>query len=197
MIDDPAAPSSGGAPGTPHFPPPAAILFPGQPVSYIHSDVFDRVVHEQTDVVGLVAYGLYQQRKRQWLADYEAQHNRKPCVQELENFSFGFRGAALEALREEAEGGIVRIAEALSEERMPEMQERAFNARTTQELEQLKSAVTKVGSFRHHIIGHVVGFVVLVLLVFVGTIIVSYEPHVGAWAGKLVPSSTPGDKTGH
>lgn len=156
MTDDPAVPQNGGTSGAPHFPTPAPILFPGQPVSYIHSDVFDRIVSDEHDVVGLVAYGLYQQRKRQWLSDYETQHNRKPCVQELENFSFGFRGGALEALREEAEGGIVRISEALSEEKMPELQERAFNARTTQELEQLKSAVTKVGSFKHHIIGHVV-----------------------------------------
>lgn len=208
MTDDPdGPPAAGGTTGAPNYPTPAPLAFTGPPVSYIHSDVFDRVVKSDDDIVGLVAYGLYQQRKRQWLRDYEAENNRKPCVVELQNFSFGFRGGTVDSLREEAEGQIVSISEALIEEKLPEMQERAFDARTTKELEQLKEAVAAasqqlrtavtsesqelktavrhVSTFRHHIVGHAVGFVVLVFLVYAATIVGTHEPHVGAWAAKM------------
>jgi hypothetical protein len=36
---------------------------------YIHSEIFDRLVHGPNDIPGLVAYGIYQTRKRTYIND--------------------------------------------------------------------------------------------------------------------------------
>lgn len=85
---------------------------------YIHSDIFDRVVEDDDDLVGLVAYGLYQQRKRQWMDDLRKEHDRLPTDDELQAHAYGYRGRALRSLRNDAEGILFRFTESVIESRI-------------------------------------------------------------------------------
>jgi hypothetical protein len=145
---------------------------------YIHSDIFDRLVKDGNDIVGLVAYGLYQQRKRAWIDDFRSQRHRVPSEQELKDYSFGHREDALGALRQEAEGSLFGFSEELIDARIGELKDQAFNARTLSELTDLKGRINHLGGYWHHIVGHLAGFVCLVGIAVVFALIVAFEPSI-------------------
>jgi hypothetical protein len=91
-------------------------------------------------------------------------------------------------LRQEAEGILFRFAEEIIESKKSGMVAEAFNQRAVNEISDLRTRLSseftglreqfkKVSGYRHHIVGHVFGFIVLVLLVFIFTVAVKYEPH--------------------
>ncbi|MDZ5453016.1 hypothetical protein [Labrys sp. ZIDIC5] len=58
----------------------------------LHSDnVFDRLVHDEEDVVGLLAFSLSMQNKRDWLAAFKKEVGRDPTPQELAAYDIGER----------------------------------------------------------------------------------------------------------
>ncbi len=157
---------------------------------YTHSHVFDELISSPEDLPGLVAYGLYKSRKRQWISDFETANGKPPTKEECLGYSFGFRDQSLSALREEAEGALFRFAEDVIESRKPELMVESFNQRAINEIADLKTRwasdiaelrgqLRKVSGYRHHIVGHVFGFAVLVLLVFIFSVAIKYEPHLG------------------
>ena len=174
-MSDAIPPTSADLGGTANINPP---VFPGPPADYIHSPIYEALVESNDDLPGIVAYGLYQKRKRAWLEDYEKKNKRKPCQIELENFSFSFRDDALSALRTEAEGYLFRFASEIMEKQIQDMSEEAFNSRAIQELAALRGTIAKISGYKHHIVGHIAGFVVLVFLAFIFTVAIRYEPHV-------------------
>jgi hypothetical protein len=48
--------------------------------------IFELLVKSENDVVGLLAYGLYKQNKRDWLIAFQANHGRAPDAAELAAF---------------------------------------------------------------------------------------------------------------
>jgi hypothetical protein len=155
---------------------------------YIHSHVFNDLVQDDEDLAGFVAYGVYKSRKRQWILDFQKDNGVPPTREECLNFSFTYRDDSLAALRRDAEGNLFRFAEELIESRKPELIAEAFNQRAINEIAdlrmklasdiaELRGQLRKVTGYRHHIVGHVVGFIVLVLLVFIFTVAIRYEPH--------------------
>jgi hypothetical protein len=56
--------------------------------------------------------------------------------------------------------------------------EEAFNNRTVQELGTLRGAIKKISGYRHHVVGHVIGFFVLVALFWIVLLAIKYEPSV-------------------
>lgn len=159
-------------------------LVPSAPQRYIHSDIFDRLVTEPDDLPGLVAYGLYQQRKRQWMADHESKFGRQPSEEELRQYAFGYRDGAVEALKNDAQGILFRFSEEVIELQKPDLIAEAFNARTQEELGSLRTSIKKISGYRHHIVGHVVGFLCLLALAFIFTVAIRYEPHLGSMFTK-------------
>jgi hypothetical protein len=134
-------------------------------VRYIHSDVWQRLVLSSDDLTGIVAYGLYQLQKREWIAYHEQRYGCLPSEDAVKNYSVGIRDAAITALRNNAEGRLFRFGEVLVSARLPEMQERAFNNRTKVELAAARDELKKVSidlnrrtGYLHHIICHVLGF---------------------------------------
>jgi hypothetical protein len=155
---------------------------------YLHSHVFDELISSPEDLPGLVAYGFYKSRKRQWIIEFEQENGRAPTKDECLGYSFGFREQALLALRDEAEGTLFRFAEGVIDSRKPELVSEAFNQRVINELSSMKTSfaadisglreqLKKVTGYRHHIVGHVIGFIVLLLLVFIFSVAIKYEPH--------------------
>lgn len=145
--------------------------------AYLHSDIFERLVHEENDdLTNLVAYSLYQQRKRCWLKDFLRDNSRYPTIEELKGFSYTYRDDALRSLREEARGMLFSFSKTIVDSQKIEMKEEAFNSRTTEELALLRSMIRKISSYKHHVVGHVVGFIVLVFIAAVVTFALAHEP---------------------
>jgi hypothetical protein len=143
---------------------------------YVHSEVFDRLVKGPNDLPGLIAYGIYQIRKRAWIDACKSKHGLIPSVEELKSFSFGFQADALASLRDEAEGSMFRFAENVMNKRTEEMMQTAFDSRVIAEIEDLKKQIRHVGSYRHHIVGHLIGFAVLVFVAAFFGFALTHEP---------------------
>jgi len=153
-------------------------------VRYIHSDIFDRLVNGPEDLTGLVAYGIYQQRKRQWMTSL-AEEGRQPSEDELKSFARGFQDSALASLKDEAAGTLFRFSSSVMDARMTEMTDNAFNQRALNELNTLNSKIDHISGYKHHIVGHVAGFVVLVLLTFIFSVAITREPHLSALVSSI------------
>jgi hypothetical protein len=156
-----------------------------------HSDIFDRLSAE-TDLVGLVAYGLYQRRKRCWLKDFQTKHKRYPTPEERDSYSFGYRDDAVEALRREAEGGMAVFAEGAIEEQLPELRRGALDSETQAVLGSIDNRLIHLGGYGHHIVGHLVGFVILVGGLAILAVLISYEPSLDGilhWITNHLPHS--------
>lgn len=54
-------------------------------------NVFDRLVHDEEDVVGLLAFSLSMQNKRDWLVAFKKEVGRDPTPQELAAYDIGER----------------------------------------------------------------------------------------------------------
>ena len=82
----------------------------------------------------------------------------------------------LESLRGEAEADMFRFAETVMGSKIEEMMGTALNARTINEIAGLKAEMRRCASYRHHIVGHVIGFGVLVIIVAFIAFIRAHEP---------------------
>src|ERR1700686_3307400 len=143
-----------------------------------HSDIFERLSanDDADDLIGLIAYGIYQRRKRAWMKDFCDTHNRFPTNEERHAYAFSYRQDAIQALRSDAESIMAAFAQGAIEERTNEMQTDALAAETHEVLTKINRRITEIGGYWHHIVGHLVGFGALAGLVFAVTLIVRYEP---------------------
>jgi hypothetical protein len=160
---------------------------------YIHSDVWDRLVPGPDDLVGLVAYSLYQKRKREWIAHWEQTHGVAPSWKEIQIFISGQRDTAISDLKESATAKLYRFAESIAESRTSELQDKAFNRAVSKEigvardmlkniniefttkLDDVKGELLHRTGFKHHIYTHVAGFFVIAVLF--GAFLFAYQYH--------------------
>jgi hypothetical protein len=148
---------------------------------YIHSHIYNEAVSYDDDLIGLVAYGLYQKKKRRWILAFEVKNQRSPSETEVKDYCFTYQKHEVQELRVQAETLLYGVAEQLLQERMPGIRETALNSRLTQELGELRSDIRAISGYRHHIVGHVVGFFVLVLLASFVTFALSHEPSIAGF----------------
>jgi hypothetical protein len=142
-----------------------------------HSDIFDRLAAgNETDLIGLVAYGLYQRRKRCWIKDFQEKTGRYPSAADREFYAFGYRDDAISALRQEAEGVMATFGEQTIEGQLPELRRDALNAETQAVLSSIDNRINHLNGYGHHIVGHLVGFLVLVGGFAVLALILHFEP---------------------
>jgi hypothetical protein len=59
-----------------------------------YNTVDERLVLRDDDLIGLMAYALYKQRKRAWVLDFKAQKNRTPNSDEHSSLIIGETTAA-------------------------------------------------------------------------------------------------------
>jgi hypothetical protein len=57
----------------------------------LRETIFDKLVSGENDVVGLLAYSLSMQNKRDWLAAFQAETGRAPTVSEMTAYDIGER----------------------------------------------------------------------------------------------------------
>jgi len=167
------------------------IVATGAAATTGHANVYPQLVLDDNDLVGLVAYGLYKRRKRAWIDAFHDQHQKYPTPQECDGFSFGYRTDALAALRKEAEGAMATFAEQVVENNIETMKLEALDAKTQSIMSGIDGKLHSLGSYRHHVMGHLLGFVILVGIVAFGTFIVRFEPSIeGAYNWLFRSQST-------
>jgi hypothetical protein len=156
-------------------------------VPYVHSNIFQRLVEDRDDLAGLVAYGLYQTRKREWLKDFQAEHNRLPEQQDLVAYAFTYRDDVLISLKEQARGSLYKFSSEIMRVQTLKMQEDALNGRILAELSGIGKRLGKISGYRHHIVGHIFGFFALLALALFITFAISHEPSIGDFVRKILP----------
>lgn len=157
-----------------------------------HANIYAQLVLNENDLVGLVAYGLYKRRKRAWIEAYQEKNEKHPTPQECDGFSFGYRKDALAALRVEAEGAMATFAEQVVENNVEVMRRDALDSKMQSILGEINSKLLSLEGYRHHIVGHLVGFVILVGIVAFGTFIVRFEPSIEGAYNWLFRTSSHG-----
>lgn len=90
----------------------------------------DSFVSDDTDIVGLIAYALYKQRKRDWIIDFKRENGGiQPEKESIAEFE---RAMLLENsvfdLKSKAESALIAYAESLLEERRPRIREEALTS---------------------------------------------------------------------
>jgi len=144
-----------------------------------HSDIFSRLAaDDESDLVGLVAYGLYQRQKRSWIADFREKEGRYPSPAEREAYAFSHRKDAVLALRSDAEGALAVFAERVIEEKIEELRADAASVQTQAVLTGIDTKLERLGGYGHHVVAHIVAFIILVGIVAFGTLAVKFEPTV-------------------
>jgi hypothetical protein len=71
--------------------PPSVAEDPLEGVSGLRDTIFDRLVSDENDVVGLLAYSLSMQNKRDWLAAFQTERGRDPNAAEMAAYDIGER----------------------------------------------------------------------------------------------------------
>jgi hypothetical protein len=62
-----------------------------KPKSGVRSPIFAELVQAEDDTIGLLAYSLYKQNKRDWLASFFKEHDREATEGEVEAYHLGER----------------------------------------------------------------------------------------------------------
>ncbi|MBV8448492.1 MAG: hypothetical protein JO357_17965 [Hyphomicrobiales bacterium] len=62
-----------------------------KPTAGVRSPIFAELVQAEDDTVGLLAYALYKQNKRDWLASFLKEHDREATQGEVEAYHLGER----------------------------------------------------------------------------------------------------------
>jgi hypothetical protein len=62
-----------------------------KPVGSLLNPVFAKLVEAEDDIVGLLAYALYKQNKRDWFVSFFKEHNRQATEGEVEAYHLGER----------------------------------------------------------------------------------------------------------
>jgi hypothetical protein len=161
-----------------------------------HSDIFERLsAHNEADLVGLVAYGIYQRHKRAWIAAFCEAHERFPSQEERDAHAFSYREGGLAILRTSAEGALAAFGERVVEEQIDALRANALDLQTQAVLQGIDSKITRLDSYRHHVIGHVLGFAFLVLLAAFAGLILKWEPSVEGFYHWFAPESKSSNDT--
>lgn len=64
---------------------------PLEGVAGLRDTIFDRLVGDENDVIGLLAYSLSMQNKRDWLAAFQSERGRDPGADEMSAYDIGER----------------------------------------------------------------------------------------------------------
>jgi hypothetical protein len=149
---------------------------------YIHSEMWDRLVESEEDLPGIVAYGLYQRRKREWIGYYQSHHGHLPPEDQVKNYSAGQRDTASRALKDEARGILFRFGAQYAQEQLPDLQSQALNAATLEKISEFDGKLTAIRQrlenrtgLGYHLWTHITAFIIVVGLVALIAFAGSYE----------------------
>jgi hypothetical protein len=111
----------------------------------VHNDynrVFETLVEDNTDLIGMIAYARYKATKQSWLRRRKAVDDARPQDNDYRTFvEAQLDGDNIQRLREEADRMLARYGNAVLESEEPEIREAALANHT---LEQANATLTSV-----------------------------------------------------
>lgn len=91
-----------------------------------YNEIFEQLVQKDDDLVGMIAYALYKQHKREWLLKFEARERRRPTPPEVLLFVEAQTQSQLLRLRQTAEFVLSEYSETIVEIEKPSIQRAAL-----------------------------------------------------------------------
>ncbi len=104
---------------------PSADLSPpvDQPVPTQYNNVFERFVgqNDMSDIIGIVAYGIYKNAKREWATSFRQEYARAPTQDELRAYHATWTPAQIQSARNSAAQVMTEYAATVIEEEEPKI----------------------------------------------------------------------------
>ena len=99
---------------------------PGSEAPRRYNEIYEKLVQsDDDDLIGLIAYSLYKQSKREWLIQHEHQHARRPTADEERIFVSAFTANEVKRLREQATSMLSAYAAYVIEQERPTLVDQA------------------------------------------------------------------------
>jgi hypothetical protein len=93
---------------------------------------FPRLVHEaegtEQKLIGFIAYGLYQDAKREWISDFRSREGRYPHDEELREYERSWTASRLEGLKNAAVQSIAAYTDSVLSQAETQILRNALNA---------------------------------------------------------------------
>lgn len=109
-------------------------------INPIYSQLLDN--HQEMDSVmaGYIAYGVYKQSKREWVADFWRRNERKPNDQELSEYTRTWTPSRLQGLRDEANQALAEYAADVVAIAEPQLRHEAIEGAIGTAVEEIKAS---------------------------------------------------------
>jgi hypothetical protein len=100
-----------------------------------YNTVYEKLVIRDDDLVGLISYALYKQRKRSWVMEFKSQKSRAPNDDEGNSYLIGeTTSARLNDYRQQAEAILAAYADEIIRSATPDIQKQAIAGKIEQSL---------------------------------------------------------------
>lgn len=92
-----------------------------------YNTVYEKLILRDDDLVGLISYALYKQRKRSWVIDFKSQKGRAPRDDEANSYLIGeTTSSRLNDYRQQAEAILGSYADQVIKSATPDIQKNAI-----------------------------------------------------------------------
>src|SRR5215210_5930383 len=86
------------------------------PVDPVFPRFFNEGEEQQPKLVGLIAYGLYEEARREWVGTFKGREGRYPTSEELRTYEGSWTSSRLEGLKNAAVQILASYADSVSRE---------------------------------------------------------------------------------
>ncbi|UEM08197.1 hypothetical protein JL101_036195 (plasmid) [Skermanella rosea] len=130
---------------------------PAAPTRY--NRIYESLVPEtgDDDLVGMIAYALYKQSKREWLVSFEREHGVRPSQSDVDAYVRSQTQYEIKRLRSQAESMLSAYAYYVVDQETPAIRESAINNHVLDEATKTLQTVKKQGRWRHQFTAGAVG----------------------------------------
>ena len=97
----------------------------GPPSGRTYNEIYEKLVRDEDDLVGMIAYALYKQSKREWILGQEDRNARPTTEDEERLFVSSYTAFDLGRLRDQAEEMLSAYAAYIIEQETPKIREDA------------------------------------------------------------------------
>jgi hypothetical protein len=112
-----------------------------------YNRIYESLVTADDDLVGMIAYALYKQSKREWLLSFEADNGVRPNVNDIDAYVRAQTQFELRRLRSQAESILSAYAAVVVDAETPSIREDAIESHVLDQVRYTLNNVEKQGSF--------------------------------------------------
>lgn len=158
-----------------------------------YNPIYERLVRDEDDLIGIVAYGLYKQSKREWIQRYAERHEGcRPSPEHLMDYVDRYSESDLGRFRDQAEDMMLRFAEVIIEDRAPAIRQEALVIDVVSRFDQISALVRDNGSTKKNVVANIYANLILGGVTFLLVIGVYLSPNIPDLAKKFVSWVTGG-----